>query len=187
MQSKLPQLCPILCDPMDSSPPVSRVHGILQARRLEWVAISFSITNITTSWYHVFHLHLFVSWSPLSLKSCNEAQNPHQDKDCYEENWKGEELTSLAENVSLSWSQARAMAALWSGREGARAWNRVWQGLDSWWNTARSCSSSVTWSEKKKCLNPEEKKIVHKTEWSLGEKGKSSLWASIHLYLMRTD
>ena len=31
-----------LCDPVDCSPPVSSVHGILQARILEWVAISFS-------------------------------------------------------------------------------------------------------------------------------------------------
>ena len=36
------QPCPTLCDPMDYSPPGSSVHGILQARILEWVAISFS-------------------------------------------------------------------------------------------------------------------------------------------------
>ena len=36
------QSCPTLCDPMDSSPPGSSVHRILQARILEWVAISFS-------------------------------------------------------------------------------------------------------------------------------------------------
>ena len=36
------QSCPTLCDPMDCSPPGSSVHGILQARILEWVAISFS-------------------------------------------------------------------------------------------------------------------------------------------------
>ena len=36
------QLCPTLCDPTDSSPPGSPVPGILQARILEWVAISFS-------------------------------------------------------------------------------------------------------------------------------------------------
>ena len=35
------QLCPILCDPIDGSPPGSLVPGILQARTLEWVAISF--------------------------------------------------------------------------------------------------------------------------------------------------
>ena len=36
------QLCPTLCNPMDCNPPGSSVHGILQARILEWVAISFS-------------------------------------------------------------------------------------------------------------------------------------------------
>ena len=36
------QLCPTLCDPIDGSPPGSAVPGILQARTLEWVAISFS-------------------------------------------------------------------------------------------------------------------------------------------------
>ena len=36
------QLCLTLCDPIDGSPPGSSVPGILQARTLEWVAISFS-------------------------------------------------------------------------------------------------------------------------------------------------
>ena len=36
------QSCPTLCDPIDGSPPGSAVPGILQARMLEWVAISFS-------------------------------------------------------------------------------------------------------------------------------------------------
>ena len=36
------QSCPTLCNPRDSSPPGSTVPGILQARTLEWVAISFS-------------------------------------------------------------------------------------------------------------------------------------------------
>ena len=36
------QSCPTLCDPMDGSPPGSAVPGILQARTLEWAAVSFS-------------------------------------------------------------------------------------------------------------------------------------------------
>ena len=36
------QSCPTLCDPIDGSPPGSSIPGILQARTLEWVAISFS-------------------------------------------------------------------------------------------------------------------------------------------------
>ena len=38
----VPESWPTLCDPMDCSPPGSSVYGILQARILEWVAISFS-------------------------------------------------------------------------------------------------------------------------------------------------
>ena len=41
-KSEVAQSCPTLCDPVDCSPPGSSVHGILQARMLEWVAISFS-------------------------------------------------------------------------------------------------------------------------------------------------
>ena len=40
--AKLLQLCPTLCDPMDRSLPGSSVHGIFQARVLEWGAIAFS-------------------------------------------------------------------------------------------------------------------------------------------------
>ena len=40
--SEVAQSCPTLCDPMDCSLPGSSVHGIFQARVLEWVAIAFS-------------------------------------------------------------------------------------------------------------------------------------------------
>ena len=41
------QLCQILCDPIDGSPPGSAVPGILQARTLEWVAIAFSAMEMS--------------------------------------------------------------------------------------------------------------------------------------------
>ena len=41
--AKSRQWCPTLCDCIDGSPPGSSVPGILQARTLEWVAISFSL------------------------------------------------------------------------------------------------------------------------------------------------
>ena len=44
-ESEVAQSCLTLCDPVDCSPPGSSIHGILQARTLEWVAISFS------TWY----------------------------------------------------------------------------------------------------------------------------------------
>ena len=40
--AKLLQSCPTLCNPIEGSPPGSPIPGILQARTLEWVAISFS-------------------------------------------------------------------------------------------------------------------------------------------------
>ena len=44
-ESEVTELCPILHDPMDCSLPGSSVHGIFQARVLEWVAIAFSLTS----------------------------------------------------------------------------------------------------------------------------------------------
>ena len=41
-ESEVAQSCPILCDPMDCTPPGSSIHGIFQARVLERAAISFS-------------------------------------------------------------------------------------------------------------------------------------------------
>ena len=40
--AKSHQSCPVLCDPIDGSPPGSPIPGILQVTILEWVAISFS-------------------------------------------------------------------------------------------------------------------------------------------------
>ena len=42
-ESEVAQLCPTLCDPTDCSPLGSSIHGIFQARVLEWGAITFSI------------------------------------------------------------------------------------------------------------------------------------------------
>ena len=53
-RSEVTQSCPTLCDPMDYSLPGSSIHGIFQARVLEWVAISFSNAwdecNCTVVW-----------------------------------------------------------------------------------------------------------------------------------------
>ena len=50
-ENEVAQLCPTLSDPMDRSPPGSPVHGILQARVLEWGAIAFSVRK---AWYTSF-------------------------------------------------------------------------------------------------------------------------------------
>ena len=43
------QSCPTLCDPIDGSPPGSPIPGILQARTLEWVAIS-AMSKVKVTW-----------------------------------------------------------------------------------------------------------------------------------------
>ena len=54
-ESEVAQLCPTFSDPMDCSLPGSSVHGIFQARVLEWVAIAFSEFLIRTTLLLVFH------------------------------------------------------------------------------------------------------------------------------------
>ena len=48
-QSEVTQSCPTLIDPMDCSLPGSSIHGISQARVLEWGAIAFSVTNLDST------------------------------------------------------------------------------------------------------------------------------------------
>ena len=87
------QLCPILCDPIDGSPPGSRIPGILQVRTLEWVAISFSnawkwkvkvkslsrVRLFTTPWTTAYQAPLTMGfsrqeyWSGVPLPSPKEA------------------------------------------------------------------------------------------------------------------
>ena len=57
-ESEVAQLCPTLWDPMDCSLPGSSLHGIFQARTLEWVAISFS--NMIPNLVHGIFIYLFI-------------------------------------------------------------------------------------------------------------------------------
>ena len=57
------QSCPTLCDPIDGSPPGSPVPGILQARTLEWVVISFS--NAWQAGFFFCVLFFFLPPAPL--------------------------------------------------------------------------------------------------------------------------
>ena len=51
LPTKSLQSCPTVCDPMDCSPPVSSVHGILQTRILEWVVmLSFRVSSQPRDW-----------------------------------------------------------------------------------------------------------------------------------------
>ena len=66
--SKLLQSCPTLCDPMDCGLPNSYVHGIVQARIPEWVAISSSRGSFQPrDWTHVSHISCIGSLGSLPL------------------------------------------------------------------------------------------------------------------------
>ena len=81
LSAKSLQLCPTLCDPIDSSPLGSAVPGILQARTLEWVAISFSnawkwkvtvkslscVRLFETPWTAAYQAHLSMGFSRQDL------------------------------------------------------------------------------------------------------------------------
>ena len=62
-ESEVAQSCPTLRDPMDCSLPGSSIHGIFQARVVEWGAIAFSVSNANNHW-QIFSL-LFSLVSPI--------------------------------------------------------------------------------------------------------------------------
>ena len=67
-ESEVAQSCPTLSDPLDCSPPGSSIHGIFQARVLDWVAISFSMLldyfSILSFWFVqvITHVRTFFLW-----------------------------------------------------------------------------------------------------------------------------
>ena len=90
--AKLLQSCPTLCDPIDGSPPGSSIPGILQARTLEWVAISFSnawkwkvkvkspsrVRLSATPWTAAFQAPLSVGFSRQEYWSGVPLPSPYQ-------------------------------------------------------------------------------------------------------------
>ena len=129
-ESKVAQSCPTPSNPMDCSPPGSSVHGICQARVLEWVAIAFSsITklNATKSWQTVIfiylihfakkHLMLALAFDPIaavhakSLQSCLTLRDP---MDC---SLPGSPIHGIFQARVLEWvpspSPTRPQNAIW--------------------------------------------------------------------------
>ena len=72
LNSEVVQSCPTLCDPIDCSLPGSSVHGIFQARILEWVAISFSMCSLGHKQYDGFPW-----WLGGKESACNAGDHLH--------------------------------------------------------------------------------------------------------------
>ena len=66
-ESKVTQLCPTLSDPMDCSPPGSSIHGIFQARVLEWGATAFSGNGKPGEYSELRDLFLTAPAKPLNV------------------------------------------------------------------------------------------------------------------------
>ena len=72
-ESEVAQSCPTPSDPMDCSPPGSPIHGIFQARVLEWGATAFSSPCHKNSQYLIINLLLFLSSERYVFISLTEA------------------------------------------------------------------------------------------------------------------
>ena len=128
------QSCPTLCDPIDGSPPGSPVPGILQARTLEWAAISFSnawkwkvkvnslsrIRLLATPWTAAYQAPPSMGFS--RQEYMNEPQK---------ENTVWLHLCEILEMATLKWLNAnqRLLRQGWRWRTGYRAaCSRSWLG-----------------------------------------------------------
>ena len=115
------QSCPTLCDPIDGSPSGSTVPGILQARTLEWVAISFS----SASKWKVKVKSLSCVW-PLATPWTVAHQAPPSMGFSRQEYWSGMPLPSpwcnpkiMARKHDLGWAQSKTKRlSIWVNGEG---------------------------------------------------------------------
>ena len=94
--AKLLQSCPTLCNPTDGSPPGSTVPGILQARILEWVAISFS-----RAWKWKVKVKSFSHVWPLATPWTTAYQAPLSMGFSRQEYWSGVPLPSPPQGLAM--------------------------------------------------------------------------------------
>ena len=128
-ESEVAQLCPTLSDPTDCSLPGSSVHGIFQARVLEWGAIAFSWRRIDTCIYTAESLchppetitTLLINYTPI--------QNKNLIKNTFEE-------TAYYAHFNLRISTDRAMIVQPNCRDAARF-------IPVSWNAPKECNDLV--------------------------------------------
>ena len=113
------QSCLTLCDPIDGSPPGSPVPGILQARTLEWVAISFS-----NAWKWIVKAKLLSRVRLLVIPWTAAHQPPPSMRFSRQEYWSGVPMPSLCDilapgfNSSVSLSSTLAWKIPWMAEPG---------------------------------------------------------------------
>ena len=106
VQSEVAQSCPTLCDPISCSLPGSSVHGLFQARILEWVAISFSRrSSQPRDWNQVSCIvgRHFTIWAIREVLSCP----------------KGDQLRNREEGGYLAWIKTHFVSTGSVGKDSA--------------------------------------------------------------------
>ena len=74
-EREVTQSCPTLSDPMDYSPPGSSIHGIFQARVLEWGAIAFSGIYTIYTYVCMYIYHIWAPWWLSGIESAGNARD----------------------------------------------------------------------------------------------------------------
>ena len=109
--AKLFQLCPTFCDPMDCSLPGSSVHGILQARILEWVAMPSSRGSSQSrdqTWVSRITARFFTVWA--TRETCRSKIPMPFGMICDQESWP---YCPLPVNPCVHWLLTHPAAATW--------------------------------------------------------------------------
>ena len=114
--AKVLQSCPTLCDPIDGSPPGSSVPGILQARTLEWVAISFP-----NAWKWKLKVKSLSHVQLLATSWIAAYQAPPSMGFSRQEYWSGVPLPS----PKIPWRRAYTKSFQYSGLENSMGSQRV--------------------------------------------------------------
>ena len=112
MRAKSLQLCPAHWDPMGCSLPDSSVHGILQARVLEWVAIAFSdmvhrvAKRVRLNWSNLAHTYIIYTYFKITLTSFIALNNTI---------WNNQNLETTRKTVVITCSKYSATLSVnWS-------------------------------------------------------------------------
>ena len=101
--SEVVQSCPTLCDPIDCSLPGSSIHGIFQARILEWVAISFPRRSSQPRESHIIH-HQLQQLHILYTHIYTHTRAPHihtRAQECAQEKKDGKSMHNVTECPQL--------------------------------------------------------------------------------------